>query len=89
MAVMVQMTLATDVATYQGMHSNLLPVAREAGLLFHSGREVDGGIAVVDFWQSAEAWQQFLDGPITQGMSSMGLDLPANIEVTPVLTAAG
>jgi hypothetical protein len=89
MAVMVKMTMPIDVATYQGMHGDLLPVAKQAGLIFHSGREVEGGVAIVDFWPSAEAWQQFLDGPITQGLSSMGLDAPDDIEVIPVLTADG
>ena len=88
MAVMVTFTLDVDKATYQGMHGQLLPVAREAGLLFHSGREVEGGVEIVDFWPSAEAWQAFLDGPITEGMKAMGGDIPTGIEVTPVLDAS-
>ena len=87
MAVMVTFTLAADTATYQAMHGQLLPVAREAGLLFHSGREVEGGIGVVDFWPSAEAWQAFLEGPVTQGMTAAGLTPPTEVEVTEVLTA--
>jgi len=89
MAVMVTFTLATDAATYQSMHSQLLPAAKSAGLLFHSGREVEGGVGIVDFWPSAEAWQAFLDGPVTQGANAMGLSVPDEIEVTPVLTAGG
>ena len=87
MAVMVTFTLAADTATYQAMHSQLMPVARAAGLLFHSGREVEGGIGIVDFWPSAEAWQEFLEGPVTQGMSAAGLTPPSEVDVTPVLTA--
>jgi hypothetical protein len=69
------------------MHGQLLPVARSAGLIFHSGREVEGGIGIVDFWPSAEAWQSFLEGPIAQGASAMGLEMPDGVEVVPVLTA--
>ena len=89
MAVMVTFTLDTDAATYQGMHAQLLPVAKAAGMLFHSGREVEGGIGIVDFWPSAEAWQAFLEGPITEGMKAMGRDVPTGIEVTPLLSADG
>ena len=89
MAVMVTFTLDTDAATYQGMHAQLLPVAQAAGMLFHSGREVEGGIGIVDFWPSAEAWQAFLEGPITEGMKAMGRDVPTGIEVTPLLSADG
>jgi hypothetical protein len=89
MAVMVTFTLDTDTATYQGMHGQLMPAAQAAGMLFHSGREVEGGIGIVDFWPSAEAWQAFLDGPITDGMKAMGRGVPSGIEVTPVLDASG
>lgn len=88
MAVMVSFTLEIDTETYQGMHGQMLPVAQAAGMLFHSGREVEGGIGIVDFWPSAEAWQAFLDGPITEGMKAMGRGVPTGIEVTPVLDAS-
>ena len=52
MAVMITFTLKTDAATYQRLHEQLLSAARPAGLLFHSGREAKGGIAIVDFWPS-------------------------------------
>jgi hypothetical protein len=87
MAVMVTFTLPTDLATYQSMHGQLLPAAKAAGMLFHSGREVDGGIGIVDFWPTAEAWQSFLEGPIAQGSAAMGIAIPDNIEVVPVATA--
>jgi hypothetical protein len=87
MRVMVELTLKTDVETYQSMHGRILPVARDAGMLFHSGREAEGGVAVVDFWPSAEAFRAFLDGPITAGMKAMGLEPPDDVKITPVLTA--
>jgi hypothetical protein len=89
MAVMVKLVIDMDVATYQAMHGDLLPVARDHGLILHSGREVDGGIGVVDFWQSDEAWQSFLDGPMKEGLTGAGIPVPDEIEVVPVLIAGG
>jgi hypothetical protein len=87
MAVMVTMTLEADTATYLGMHGQLLPAAKGAGLLFHSGREVDGGIGIVDFWPSTEAFESFRDGPMAEGAKAMGMEMPHDIEIIPVLTA--
>jgi hypothetical protein len=89
MAVMVTFTLKADAATYQGMHGQMLPLAKGAGMIFHSGREVDGGIGITDFWPSADAWQAFFDGPLSEGAKAMGLPVPGDVKVTPVLNADG
>jgi hypothetical protein len=86
---MVTLTLKIDAGTYGAMHDQMLPVAKSSGMLFHSGREVEGGVAVTDFWETAEAFQAFLDGPITEGMTAMGVELPSDVTITPVLTADG
>ena len=87
MAVMVTMTLKTDAATYQAMHGQLLPMAKHEGMLFHSGREAEGGVAIVDFWPSAEAFQKFMDGPAGEAMQAAGIEPPDDLAITPVLTA--
>ena len=87
MAVMVTLTLKTDAATYQKLHAQLIAVAGSAGLLFHSGREVPGGIAVVDFWTSAEAFRGFMGGPAGDGLKAGGIEPPDDVTFTPVLTA--
>ena len=89
MAVMVTFTLRADSATYQGLHSQLLAVARPAGLLFHSGHEVAGGIGIVDFWPSAEAFQGFMNGPAGDGMKAAGIAMPDDLKFTTVLNADG
>jgi hypothetical protein len=89
MAVMVTLTIKTDVATYQGLHGQMLAMARSAGLLFHSGREVPGGIAVVDFWPSEEAFRSFSAAALAEGMRAAGLTQPDDLTITPVLTADG
>ena len=87
MAVMITLTLKMDAATYRGVHEGLIAAARSAGLLFHSGHEVTGGVAVVDFWPSAEAFQQFMEGPAGEALSAKGIPQPDDVKVTPVLTA--
>ena len=88
MAVMITLTLKTDAATYQKAHGGLIAAASAAGLLFHSGREIPGGIAVVDFWPTAEAFQGFMAGPAGQGLAALGIPQPDDVAFVPVLTAA-
>jgi hypothetical protein len=89
MAVMVSFTLRTDPATYQRIHAQALPMARAAGLLFHSGREVGGQVGIVDFWPSEEAWNAFSTGPLMEGMKMAGIAPPDDLVVTPVINADG
>jgi hypothetical protein len=87
MAVMVTLTLKTDKATYEKAHAGLIAVAGSAGMLFHSGREVAGGIAVTDFWNSADAFQGFMGGAAGQALQSLGIPQPDDVAIVPVLTA--
>ena len=87
MAVMVTLTLKTDVKTYQALHAQLLEVAIPAGMLFHSAYEAEGQISVVDFWPSAEAFQSFMAGPAGDGMKASGIPVPDDVKFTPVLNA--
>jgi len=89
MAVMVAFTLKTDPATYQRMHGQFLPMAKAAGMLFHSSREVGGQVAIVDFWPSDEAWQTFSKGTLANGMKMANIAPPDDLVVTPVLNADG
>jgi hypothetical protein len=89
MAVMVTFTLKTDLATYRSLHPKMLPMARAAGLLFHSSRQVGNQVGITDFWPSEEAWRQFSTGPLVEGMKSAGIAPPDDLTVTPVLNADG
>jgi hypothetical protein len=89
MAVMVTFTLKTDPATYRRIHPQMLPMARAAGMLFHSSREAGGHVAIVDFWPSEEAWRAFSAGPLQEGMKMTGIAPPDDLVVTPVLNADG
>jgi hypothetical protein len=87
MAVMVTATLKTDTQTYRKLHPQMLPLAISEGLLFHSAHEVNGQVAVVDFWPSAEAWNSFAQGAMAEGMKAAGLEPPDDVTITPVLSA--
>jgi len=87
MAVMVTLTLKTDVETYQKLHGQLLEAAIPAGMLFHSAHEADGNVSVVDFWPDAEAFQAFMAGPAGAGMQASGIPVPDDIKFTPLLNA--
>ena len=87
MSVIVTFTLKTDVATYQALHSQLLAVARPAGLLFHASYEAPAGVAIVDFWPTAEAFQSFMGGPAGEGLKAQGIPAPDDLKIMPVLNA--
>ena len=57
------------------------------GLVFHSAHEVGGQVGIVDFWESAEAWRKFSEGPLAEGMKASGIAPPDDLKVTPVLNA--
>ena len=89
MAVMVSFTLKTDVATYQSMHSQMLAIARPAGMLFHSSHDIGGQVGIVDFWPNEDAWNGFAQGPLAEGMKGAGIAPPDDLKVTPLLNADG
>jgi hypothetical protein len=87
MAVMVTFTLKADSKTYQAVHPQMLPLALSAGLLFHSAHELGDQVGIVDFWPSAEAWNNFANGSLAEGMKAAGIEPPDDLEITPVLNA--
>jgi len=87
MAVMCRFTLKTDVETYQTLHGQTIGQALLSGLLFHSAHEVGSHIGIVDFWPSAEAFQQFMEGTAGEGMKANGIAAPDDVQITPLLNA--
>jgi hypothetical protein len=87
MAVMVSFTLKADVQTYQGIHPQMLPVAREAGMIFHTSREMGDEVGIIDIWPSEEAWNNFANGPLAEGMKASGIAPPDDLTVTPLINA--
>lgn len=89
MAVMVTFTLKTDPKTYEAMHPQMLPLAREAGMIFHSSHELGSQVGIIDFWPSEDAWNSFASGPLAEGMKSSGIAAPDDLKITPLLHTDG
>ena len=43
-----------------------------SGLIFHSGGPIDEGWGVLDFWESRDAFDQFVSGRLMPGMQELG-----------------
>ena len=67
MAVMVIQEFPATVEQYDQVNEKLDPANNPPeGLILHSGAETDGGtMKVVDIWESADAWQDFLDNRLS------------------------
>ncbi|MEA2399311.1 MAG: hypothetical protein QOK25_2867 [Thermoleophilaceae bacterium] len=58
-----------------------------AGLIFHSAGPIDEGWGVIDFWESREAFDSFLQsrlGPAVQELGDRAFDGPPDIKEFPV-----
>jgi hypothetical protein len=57
------------------------------GLIFHSAGPIDGGWGVIDFWESREAFDHFVQtqlGPTAQGLGDKAPSSPPDIKEFPV-----
>ena len=55
------------------------------GLILHSGGDTGGGkIKVVDIWESADAFQKFLDGPLGAAVVEVMGPPPEGAEPPPI-----
>ncbi|HEX6753891.1 MAG TPA: hypothetical protein VF093_09955 [Solirubrobacterales bacterium] len=48
------------------------------GLIFHSAGPMEGGWNVIDFWESREAFDRFLEGRLGPGIQELGDQAPPN-----------
>jgi hypothetical protein len=58
-----------------------------AGMIFHSAGPIDGGWGVIDFWESREAFDQFVSGrlgPLSQELGDRGMPGPPDVREFPV-----
>lgn len=58
-----------------------------AGILHHACGAVPGGWRVMDIWESAEAFDRFIDGTYLPAMRTAGGPEPSRREVVPVYHA--
>lgn len=45
-----------------------------AGLLFHASGPIDGGVGVIDFWESREAFDRFAQERIGPAVGAAGIE---------------
>jgi hypothetical protein len=58
-----------------------------AGMIVHSAGPVDGGWGVIDFWESRDAFDQFVAArlmPRLQGLGDRGFPSPPDVREFPV-----
>jgi hypothetical protein len=58
---------------YDAVHGEMnIDADPPAGLIFHSAGPIDEGWGVIDFWESREAFDQFIQGRLGPTMESLG-----------------
>jgi hypothetical protein len=48
------------------------------GLIFHSAGPIEGGWGVIDFWESREAFDRFIQGRLQPAIQELGDQAPPN-----------
>ncbi|MBV9049984.1 MAG: hypothetical protein JOY58_17055 [Solirubrobacterales bacterium] len=73
---------------YRAVHSHMrVDENPPSGLIFHSAGPVDGGWRVIDFWESREAFDRFLESgfaPAAQELGDRAFTTPPDIAEFPV-----
>lgn len=71
---------------YKAVHDSL-DVGRPDGCIVHSAGPIDGGWGVIDFWDSTEAFERFVEGklmPAVQQLGERGFPSPPERKEFPV-----
>ena len=90
MAVLVTFTMKTDVATYEAMHAMMTApsVPPPHGLILHTAHAVNGNVAMVEVWESAEDQHRFMSDPrMAEDLAARGVPVPDDLKVTPLIVA--
>jgi hypothetical protein len=73
---------------YDTIHSSMnIEADPPAGLIFHSAGPIDGGWGVIDFWESRDAFDQFVQSrlmPKMQELGDQGMPAPPDVKEFPV-----
>jgi hypothetical protein len=73
---------------YEAIHSHMnIDQNPPDGLIFHSAGPIEGGWGVIDFWESREAFDRFLEsgfGPAAQELGDRTFTTPPDIKEFPV-----
>ncbi len=73
---------------YDAVHSHMnVDQNPPEGLIFHSAGPIDGGLGVIDFWESREAFDRFAQSRLQTAMQELGdrgMPGPPDIKEFPV-----
>ena len=73
---------------YDALHSHLgVDQNPPEGLIFHSAGPIEGGWGVIDFWQSREAFDRFVQSRLQPALQQLGdrtMQTPPNVGEFPV-----
>jgi hypothetical protein len=73
---------------YDAVHGEMnIDADPPAGLIFHSAGPIDEGWGVIDFWESREAFDAFVEGrlgPTMEGLGDRGMPGPPDLREFPV-----
>ncbi|MBV9471353.1 MAG: hypothetical protein JO206_00195 [Solirubrobacterales bacterium] len=73
---------------YEAIHSHMrIDENPPEGLIFHSAGPIDGGWGVIDFWESREAFDRFVEsgfGPAAEELGDRAFASPPDIKEFPV-----
>jgi hypothetical protein len=73
---------------YEAVHGHMgIDDDPPAGLIFHSAGPIDEGWGVIDFWESREAFDSFVEsrlGPAIQELGDRAMPGPPDIKEFPV-----
>ena len=89
-AVLVTFSMKTDVATYEAMHAMMTApgVSPTPGLIVHTAHAINGNIAMVEVWESADDQHRFMSDPrMAADLAAHGVPVPDDLTVTALLIA--
>jgi hypothetical protein len=73
---------------YRAVHSHMrFDENPPPGMIFHSAGPIEGGWGIIDFWESREAFDRFLEsgfGPAAQELGDRTFTTPPDIKEFPV-----
>ncbi|HEX4032825.1 MAG TPA: hypothetical protein VHX66_00135 [Solirubrobacteraceae bacterium] len=82
MAIGIRMKIAgVDQATFERVEKQIDPQGNPPdGLIFHASGPIEGGWGVIDFWQTREQFDRFVQERIGPTMAGAGIDAHPDIK---------
>lgn len=73
---------------YVRTHTEVMSDGRPQGMIAHCCAAKDGGISVVDIWESVELFEAFVGGKVAPVLQQHGVEAgPQNLSITELINA--